>query len=112
MMQIHKDGKVAEPLQVSRNEVGAVLKDTGISEEKMAAFNVKYDLAFGDHAYLPPQNLINPKELTYTSEDVVVKINPEREDLVSTRVINGTKFLLINVDSGLELNGIPLHFEE
>ncbi len=112
MMQIHKDGKVAEPLQVSRNEVGAVLKDTGISEEKMAAFHVKYDLAFGDHAYLPPQNLINPKELTYTSEDVVVKINPEREDLVSTRVINGTKFLLINVDSGLELNGIPLHFEE
>ena len=38
--------------------------------------------------------------------------NPDREDLVSTRVINGTKFLLINVDSGLELNGIPLHFEE
>lgn len=112
MMQIHKESKVSEPLQVSRRELGAVLQDCGVSDEKMSAFNVKYDLAFGDYSNLPPQNLISPKELTYTAQDLVVKINPEREDLISTRVINGTKYLLINIDQGVELNGIPLHIEE
>ncbi len=112
MMQIHKESKVSEPLQVSRRELGSVLQDCGVSEEKMSAFNVKYDLTFGDYSALPPQNLISPKELTYTGPDLVVKINPEREDLVSTRIINGTKYLLINIDQGVELNGIPLHIEE
>ena len=78
----------------------------------MAAFNVKYDLAFGDHTTLPPQNLINEKELHYETPDVFVKVNPERSDLVHTRVINGTKYLLINIDQGVELNGINVHIED
>ena len=112
MVQTHKESKVSEPLQVSRYEVAAVLEDCGVSEEKMAAFNVKYDLTFGDYGALPPQNLVNPKELCYETPDVVVKVNPEREDLVHTRVINGTKYLMINIDQGVELNGINLHIEE
>lgn len=112
MVQTHKESKVAEPLQVSRHEVASVLEDCGVSQEKMAAFNVKYDLAFGDHTALPPQNLVNAKELCYETPDVVVKVNPEREDLIHTRVINGTKYLLINIDQGVELNGIHLHIEE
>ena len=112
MVQTHKESKVAEPLQVSRHDVAAVLEECGVSEEKMAAFNVKYDLTFGDYTALPPQNLVNPKELCYETPDVVVKVNPEREDLVHTRVINGTKYLMINIDQGVELNGINLHIEE
>lgn len=112
MVQTHKESKVAEPLQVSRRDVAAVLEDCGVSEEKMAAFNVKYDLTFGDYTALPPQNLVNPKELCYETPDVVVKVNPEREDLIHTRVINGTKYLMINIDQGVELNGINLHIEE
>lgn len=112
MVQTHKESKVSEPLQVSRRDVAAVLEDCGVSEEKMAAFNVKYDLTFGDYTALPPQNLVNAKELCYETADVVVKVNPEREDLVHTRVINGTKYLMINIDQGVELNGINLHIEE
>ena len=112
MVQTHKESKVAEPLQVSCRDVAAVLEDCGVSEDKMAAFHVKYDLTFGDYVALPPQNLVNPKELCYETPDVVVKVNPEREDLVHTRVINGTKYLLINIDQGVELNGINLHIEE
>lgn len=112
MMQLHKDSKVAEPLQVSRAQVGEVLQNCGISEEKMAAFNVKYDLAFGDEAALPPQNLIDAKALDYRTPDVVIKVNPERSDLVHTRTIGGVKYLLINIDEGVEINGINVHIEE
>ncbi len=112
MVQTHKESKVAEPLQVSRFDVASVLQDCGVSEEKMSAFNVNYDLAFGDHTELPPQNLVNAKELCYETPDVVVKVDPERADLVHTRVINGTKYLLINIDAGVELNGIPVQIED
>lgn len=112
MMQLHKESKMAEPLQVSRAQVGDVLQECGISEEKMAAFNVKYDLAFGDDAALPPQNLIDAKSLGYVTPDVVVKVNPERADLVHTRTIGGVKYLLINIDEGVEINGINVHIEE
>ncbi len=112
MMQMHKESKVAEPLQVCRSQVGAVLQECGISEEKMAAFNVKYDLAFGNDTALPPQNLIDAKALGYTTPDVVVKVNPERSDLIQTRTIGGVKYLLINIDEGVEINGINVHIED
>ena len=112
MVQIHKESKVSEPLQVSRMQVGQVLQECGVSEQKMAAFNVKYDMAFGDDSALPPQNLMPPKELDYRTPDVIVKVNPERSDLVHTRTIGGVKYLLINIDEGVEVNGIQVHVDE
>ena len=42
----------------------------------------------------------------------MVKVNPERPDLVQTRTIGGVKYLLINIDEGVEINGINVHIEE
>lgn len=38
--------------------------------------------------------------------DVIIKINPERTDLVETREIDGRQCLVIAVDGGVEVNGI------
>jgi hypothetical protein len=53
-----------------------------------------------------------PKELDYRTPDVIVKVNPERSDLVHTRTIGGVKYLLINIDEGVEVNGIQVHVDE
>ena len=88
------------------------MQECGVSEQKMAAFNVKYDMAFGNDSALPPQNLMPPKELGYRTPDVIVKVNPERSDLVHTRILGGIKYLLINIDEGVEVNGIQVHVDE
>ena len=44
--------------------------------------------------------------------DVVVKVSPERMDLVQTKVIDGRKCLVIELNDQVELNGIPVRVAE
>ena len=38
--------------------------------------------------------------------DVVIKVNPERIDLVETRVIDNRQCLVIAIDDHIEVNGV------
>jgi hypothetical protein len=38
----------------------------------------------------------------------VVKVAPDRSDLVTMREIGGVKYLLIKADEGVELNGVAV----
>ena len=40
--------------------------------------------------------------------DVVVRINSDRTDLVETRMVDGKKCLVIQLQEGLVVNGIPV----
>ena len=40
--------------------------------------------------------------------DVVIQVNPERSDLIETRIIGGVKYLLIHAEEGVEVNGVPI----
>jgi hypothetical protein len=37
---------------------------------------------------------------------VVIKVNPDRADLIETRIIDGRQCIVIPVDDHIELNGI------
>ena len=41
--------------------------------------------------------------------DVTIHVNPERKDLVETRNIDGTNYILIRAEGGVEVNGIDIH---
>ena len=112
MIQMHKESKVDEPLMLGKEQVKQVLTQSGISEEKMAKFNVEYDSAFGFEADLHPKNVIEPKKFEITTPDVVIKVNPDRSDLIETRVIGGVKYILICADEYVEVNGVEINIEE
>lgn len=112
MVQEHKEAKIREPLRINGKQVGQMLGSVGISEEKVKAFGKKYDEAFGDDAAVPPQNLLNDKLLEYRTADVIIKVNPDRQDLVHARKIGGVKYLLVNVSEGVEVNGINASFKQ
>lgn len=40
--------------------------------------------------------------------DVVIKVNPERTDLIETRWIDGIPYLVIQASDSVEVNGIPV----
>ena len=40
--------------------------------------------------------------------DVVIKVNPDRTDLVETRVIDGKQCLVIEVTDRIEVNGVSV----
>jgi hypothetical protein len=40
--------------------------------------------------------------------DVVIKVNPERTDLVKTQLVEGRKCIVIEINDQVEVNGITV----
>ena len=40
--------------------------------------------------------------------DVTIQVNPERSDLIETRLINGVRYILIRAEEGVEVNGVDI----
>ena len=111
-IELHKESKVADPLLVSKEQVRAALVTCGVSEEHMAKFSVDYDEAFGYEAELHPKNIIDNNRFEIKTPDVSIKVNPERSDLIETRIIGGVKYILICADEDVEVNGVSIHIDE
>jgi hypothetical protein len=107
----HKANKVEEPLEIGKSTVKAMLSTCGVGEEHVSAFEEQFDDAFGEDAVLSPRNLVERK-LTVTTSDVTIQINPDRSDLLETRVLNGVKYILIRADDEVAVNGVPICIQE
>ncbi len=111
-IQMHKESKVREPLLIGKEELGLALQECAVSDKAMAKFNVEFDEVFGHDAQLYPKNLIGSNKIEIKTPDVVIKVNPERSDLVETKVIGGVKYILICADENVEVNGVNIHIGE
>ena len=109
LMEEHREQKEAEPLRLSKGAVKCVLKSCGVDDARVETFDGRFDEAFGGDAQLSPRNLVDPKLLEVKTPDVTIRVNPERSDLVETRIINGAKYILIRADGGVEVNGVNIH---
>ena len=103
-----KADKTAEPLVVSKREVKSMLEACGVPEERMTAFEEKYDAEFGAGIELSARNIVDERKFEVRTPDVVIQVNPERSDLVETRVIDGFKYILIRADEGVAVNGVNI----
>ncbi len=110
-MELHKESKVPEPLLIDKEVLKDVLTSCGVSETGVSTFSVQYDEAFGFEAELHPKNIIDSKHFEITTADIAIKVDPTRADLVETRVIGGVKYILINADENVEVNGVSIHFQ-
>lgn len=108
MIAEHKANKVTDPLVLSKREVRAVLETCGVPGAQRERFAQEYDAEFGADAELSPRNLINPTSFEVRTPDVVIRVNPERADLLETRMIGGEKYILIRADDTVEVNGVSV----
>ncbi len=108
IIEVHKESHVAEPLTVSKSGLRAVLSASGVSEEKVERFDERFDAEFGVNAEMNPVNLMDTKRLEIKMPDVVIQVNPERAGLVQTKMINGTKCIIIKIDDAVEVNGVSI----
>ena len=112
MVAEHKANHVEEPLQVSRQAVVGILEDCGVSEERVEAFDGRYREVFGEDEGLSPRNLVDSTRVTLTTPGISVQVKPECSRLVETKYIDGAKYILIRVEEGVEVNGIPVKFQK
>ena len=98
-----------EPVVLTKPEVKRLLEDCGVAEEKLDTFDQQYELVAGDAPSLMASNIASPRKFEVKTPDVVVKINPERAELIETKVIDGRKCLVIPMEGEIEVNGICVH---
>ena len=101
-----------EPVLLDGAGVKRLLEYSGVEEEKLSGFDEKYAEAAGSGAQLAASNLANTRQFEIKTPDVIVKINPERTDLVETRIINGRKCLVIELNDQVEVNGIQVRIPD
>lgn len=106
---MHKEAKIPEPLMIGKEDVKSVLSQCGVSEPKVAKFGIDYDEVFGFEAPVHTKNIIDEKRFEIKLPDVSIKVAPDRKDLIETRVIGGVKYILINADEDVEVNGVRIH---
>ena len=56
--------------------------------------------------------MIDNKKFEIKTPDVIIKVAPDRSDLIETRVIGGVKYLLICADEEVEVNGVSIHIAD
>ena len=111
IIEQHKAERDPETLYVTAPILRDMLCSSGLSEAGGEAFVKSYESTFGNGAELCPANLIDPKKLVIETPDVNIRVSSDRGDLVETRVIDGTPYILVRVEGGASLNGVPLCIE-
>ena len=111
MIDNHKESREEEPLTVSKTTVKDILRASGVAEDKLEVFEKKFDESFGENAELSPQNIIDRNKFDLRTADATIKVDPERSEIVETRVIDGTKYILIRADSDVEVNGVNIRIK-
>lgn len=97
-----------QPLILDRNEVHTILADSGVPNEKLEHFAERYEETAGKDTPLYVSNIMNARNFEVKTPDVIVKVKPERTDLIETRVIGGRDCLVIALDGTVEVNGITV----
>lgn len=106
MVEEHKEE--AQPLVLDKNEVKTLFAQSGVANDKMLEFERHYDETAGEDTSLFVSNVINTRSFEVKTPDVVIKVNPERTDLIETQKIDGRECLVIPLGDNIMVNGITV----
>lgn len=118
--EAHRERNERETLTISLPEMAGYLSDSGVPEEEIEAFRERGSERFGRGAELYPKNILETKKFEMRTPEIVIRATPAGVDLIETRVIDGKKYILIEVEEKegkeaeteaekvVEVNGIPL----
>ncbi|HJD34627.1 MAG TPA: DUF4317 domain-containing protein [Candidatus Mediterraneibacter tabaqchaliae] len=104
LIEEHKEEP--EPLALDKTEIKKIFEQSGVDAEKMESFDRNFEENAGEKASLLATNIAETRKFNIETPDVVIKVNPDRADLVETRIIDGRQCLVIPVDDHIEVNGI------
>lgn len=104
-----KKQESSAPVMLDKTEMKDLLEKSGVKEEKLENFEEHFEMAAGEHGKLVASNVSSGKKFEVKTPDVVIKINSDKTDIVSTQIIDGRQCLVIQIDERLEVNGISVN---
>lgn len=104
LIEEHKEEP--EPLALDKTDMRKIFENSGVSNEQMETFDQVFEENAGEKTSLLATNIAETKKFQIETPDIVIKVNPDRSDLIETRMIDGRQCLVILVDDHIEINGI------
>lgn len=104
MMEDNEENQ--EPFVLSKKDMRRLLENSGVPDENMETFEDVYSQKAGDKAEFLASNITDLKNFSIKTPDITIKVNPERTDLIETKLIDGKQCIVIPVDDHVEVNGI------
>ncbi len=105
---VQENKEAPEPVVLDKSQVKTILADSGVANEKLDEFDRHYDETAGESTSLLMSNIVETRSFEVKTPDVVIKVKPDRTDLIETRQIDGRECLVIALDGGIEVNGITV----
>ena len=89
-------------------EIKKLLEDSGVKQASLESFDTAFDNIVCDEEQpkFSAATVASTRSFDIKMPDVVIKVKPERTDLVETRMIDGRQYILIEVNDSVEVNGI------
>lgn len=106
MVEENKDDP--EPLSLDKSDMTHLLQKSGVEEAQIEKFEERFDETIGEKKSLVAANISNTRKFEVKTPDVTVSVNPERTDLVETKLIDGVPCLVIEINDLVEVNGIQI----
>ena len=97
-----------EPMILDKTQVKTILADSGVANEKLSEFDRHYDETAGESTSLLMNNVMDTRSFEVKTPDIVIKVKPDRTNLIETRQIDGRECLVIELDGGVVVNGITV----
>ena len=106
IVQEHKDDP--DPVVLDKNTVETIFAKSGLDDDSMEAFDQCYDDTVGSDTELLLDNIYSSRSFEVKTQVVTVKVNPDRTDLVETKLIDGRRCLVIDLQGSAEVNGVTV----
>ena len=112
MLTEHKEQKNPDTLTLSLDDISDILRSCDASNDKIETFAAKYGEIFGEKTRLSARNIVDPRHFSVNMTDVSIRVNPEKSGLLSTGVIDGTRYILVRAEEAVEVNGITINIAD
>ena len=105
---IEENKQAPEPLMLTQTEVRQIFEESSIPNEKIPVLEQQIVENVGEKQPLVAANIADVRKFNIQMPDVVIKVSPDRTDLIETRVIDGKQCLVIEVTDRIEVNGVSV----
>lgn len=97
-----------DPVTVDAEMIQRILRNSEVNEQHMEAYQDAYNDNVGKNRTLLAENIAETKVFSVKTQDIDIKVNSDRADLVETREIDGRPCIVIPVDDHIEVNGMSV----
>lgn len=111
VLEEEKKQEGISPLTMNKDTLATVMTTIGVDQEKVYSFLHQYDELIGPDSTFVPRAVLDLDKVELEADEVEIICRPNQKRKISTRTIDGKKCVVIEIESGVMVNGLPLVIE-